>query len=162
VSYLCLANAGGMNVPISGNAGPINYKAAADFLALGTGTVQFCTAVEKYGYGIVDEFKSGLSHLMAERGIGSVAELIGRAQPNPIRDFMELDPEKKISRVEEDICINCGNCTRCPYMAITLNEDGFPETDPEKCIGCKLCVLQCPSGALYLGERTPRERAACR
>ena len=161
VSYLCLASAGGTGVAISGNAGPINYRAAADFLALGTNSVQFCTAVEKYGYGIIDEFKSGLSHLMAAKGIKSMAELVGRAQPEPIRDFMELDPELKISTVERDLCASCGNCARCPYMAITLDRDGIPEeTDPEKCIGCGLCVLQCFTGALSLRERTPKEKAA--
>jgi NADPH-dependent glutamate synthase beta subunit-like oxidoreductase/dihydroorotate dehydrogenase/Pyruvate/2-oxoacid:ferredoxin oxidoreductase delta subunit len=160
VSYLCLANAGGLGVTVSGNAGPIDYRAAANFLALGTNSVQFCTAVEKYGYGIIDEFKSGLSHLMADRGIKSVAQLVGRAQPNPIRDFMDLDPEKKISTVEKDLCVSCGNCTRCPYMAITLDEDGYPQTEAEKCIGCGLCTLQCFVGALSMRTRTPRERAA--
>ncbi len=161
VSYLCLANAGSMGVDISGNAGPINYMAAADFLALGTNTVQFCTAVEKYGYGIIDEFKSGLSHLLAARGIQSVSDLVGRAQPNPIRDFMELSPDKQISTVDEELCVSCGNCTRCPYMAITLDENGIPKaTDAEKCIGCGLCTLQCFVGALSLRDRTPKEKAA--
>ncbi|MEJ2744337.1 MAG: FAD-dependent oxidoreductase [bacterium] len=160
VSYLCLASAGGMGVDISGNAGPMDYKAAADFLALGTGTVQFCTIVEKYGYGIIDELRSGLSHLMRDRGIRSVAELIGRAQPRPIRDFMALSAEKKISESNPDLCVSCGNCTRCPYMAITLDKDGHPTTDPEKCVGCGLCALQCFVGAISLRERTPKEKKA--
>jgi Dihydroorotate dehydrogenase len=45
----------------------MDYKSAADFLALGAGTVQFCTIVMKYGYGIIEELKSGLSYLMKER-----------------------------------------------------------------------------------------------
>jgi len=158
ISYLCLASAGGAGVCISGNAGPMNYKAAADFLALGTGTVQFCTIVEKYGYGIINELKSGLSHLMSDRGIKSVKELVGRAQPDPIRDFMALDAEKKISTVDPDLCVSCGNCTRCPYMAITLDKDKRPITDPEKCVGCGLCALQCFVGALSLRERTKKEK----
>ncbi|MCX6357981.1 MAG: 4Fe-4S binding protein, partial [Candidatus Aureabacteria bacterium] len=147
-------------VAISGNAGPMDYKAAADFLALGTNSVQFCTAVEKYGYGIIDELKSGLSHLLAARGIGSVAELVGRAQPNPVRDFMALDPEKKISTVDPEVCVSCGNCTRCPYMAISLDGDKHPETDASLCIGCGLCALQCFVGALSLRKRTRKEKKA--
>lgn len=160
ISYLCLAGAGGMGVHISGNAGPMDYKAAADFLALGTHTVQFCTIVEKYGYGIIDELESGLSHLMADRGIKSVRELIGITQPGPIRDFMALSAEKKISTANPDLCVSCGNCTRCPYMAIALDKDKHPTTDAEKCVGCGLCALQCFVGALSLRERTAKERVA--
>jgi NADPH-dependent glutamate synthase beta subunit-like oxidoreductase/dihydroorotate dehydrogenase/ferredoxin len=158
ISYLCLANAGSMGVCISGNAGPMDYKAAADFLALGTGTVQFCTIVEKYGYGIISDLRSGLSHLMADRGIGSVADLVGRAQPKPIRDFMDLSPEKKVSEADPDLCVSCGNCTRCPYQAITLDKDKHPVTDSAKCVGCGLCALQCFVGALSLRERTAKEK----
>ncbi len=162
VSYLCLAGAGGMGVCLSGNAGPMDYKAAADFLALGTGTVQFCTIVEKYGYGIIDELKSGLSHLMASRGIKSVRELVGIAQPKPIRDFMALSAEKKVSEADPELCVKCGNCTRCPYMAITLDNDKRPITDPAKCVGCGLCALQCFVGALSLRKRTAKEKTAGR
>jgi len=157
ISYLCLARAGAMPVTISGNAGPVNYRAAANFMALGASTVQFCTIVEKYGYGIIRELRRGLSHLLAEKGIGSVAELVG-AQPQPIRDFLELDAEKGISECDRDLCVRCGNCTRCPYLAISLDEEGYPVTDPARCVGCSLCVLQCFAGALRLRRRTPEER----
>ncbi|MFH1620315.1 MAG: FAD-dependent oxidoreductase, partial [bacterium] len=97
ISNLTLANVSKLGVAISGNGGPMDYKTAADFLALGAKTVQFCTIVMKYGCGIADELHSGLSHLMEERGIRSVRELIGRALPNPVTGFMELSPVKKIS-----------------------------------------------------------------
>jgi glutamate synthase (NADPH/NADH) small chain len=158
VSYLCLATACGLGVTVSGNAGPVNYRAAADFLALGTNTVQFCTIVEKHGYLIIDELKSGVSHLLAARGIGSVAELRGITQPNPIRAFMDLDAEKQVSTCDRDLCVQCGNCTRCPYLAITRSQDGYPVTDSSKCIGCSLCALQCFVGALSLRDRTAGER----
>jgi dihydropyrimidine dehydrogenase (NAD+) subunit PreA len=153
VSYLCLANACGRGITVSGNAGPIHYRAAADFLALGTNTVQFCTAVEKYGYGIIHELRSGLSHLMAERGIRSIAELSGIAQPNPIRGFLDLDAVKQASTCTRELCVQCGNCTRCPYLAISRGADGYPVTDTDRCIGCGLCVLQCVAGALSLRPR---------
>lgn len=160
VSYLCLASACGKGVTVSGNAGPVNYRAAADFLALGTNSVQFCTVVEKYGYGVINELKSGLSHLLEQRGLRSVAQLVGIAQPEPIRGFMDLPAEKQISSCDRDLCVQCGNCTRCPYLAITLNAKGYPETDPALCIGCGLCVLQCFVGALSLRDRTAAEKRA--
>ena len=160
VSYLCLATACGLGVEVSGNAGPVNYRAAANFLALGTNTVQFCTVVEKHGYGILHELKSGLSHLLAERGIGSIADLRGITQPNPIRGFMDLDAETQVSACTRDLCVQCGNCARCPYLAIALDADRYPMTDAAKCIGCGLCALQCFVGAISLRDRTPAERQA--
>jgi len=67
ISNLTLAKVSGMGIAVSGNGGPMTYKAAANFLALGAQTVQFCTIVMKYGLGIVDELHSGLSFLMEER-----------------------------------------------------------------------------------------------
>ena len=160
INFLTLAKVGNLDVHVSGNGGPMDYLAAAHFFALGTKTVQFCTIVEKYGYDIINELCSGLSHLMADRGIASMAELIGIALPEPIRDFMELSPVKQISTVDEELCVHCGNCTRCPYLAITLNEDKIPETDPEKCIGCGMCNFLCFVEALSLRDRTEEEAAA--
>ena len=159
ISNLTLANVSKLGVIVSGNGGPMDYKAAAHFLALGAKTVQFCTIVMKYGYGIVEDLHSGLSHLMEERGYRSVRELIGCALPNPVTGFMELSSAKKISSVHREICEHCGNCTRCPYQAVTLDQDKVPETDASKCIGCSICVQKCFSGALYMRERTKKEAA---
>jgi NADPH-dependent glutamate synthase beta subunit-like oxidoreductase/dihydroorotate dehydrogenase/Pyruvate/2-oxoacid:ferredoxin oxidoreductase delta subunit len=160
ISYLTLASVGNLGVTVSGNGGPMDYKAAANFLALGAKTVQFCTVVMKQGYDIIYHLESGLSYLLQERGLKSVKELIGIALPKPIRDFMELTPVKKISSVDKDLCKKCGNCSRCPYLAITMDEEGYPVTDPAKCIGCSICVQKCFAGALAMRERTPEEAAA--
>ena len=157
ISNLTLANASKIDLTISGNGGPMDYKSAANFLALGAETVQFCSIVMKYGYGIIDELHSGLSYLMAEKNISSVKELIGSALPDPIRGFMDLSPIKKISDVNDELCVSCGNCTRCPYMAVSLNENKNPRTDAAKCIGCSFCVQNCISGALYMRDRTKEE-----
>ncbi|MBU1077005.1 MAG: 4Fe-4S binding protein, partial [Spirochaetes bacterium] len=157
ISYLTLAKAVPLGVEISGNGGPMFYRSAADFLALGTKTVQFCTMVMKYGYNVFADLASGVSHLMEHRGIRSMKELIGIAQPNAIRDFMDLSPVKKISDVDKELCVHCGNCTRCPYLAITLNDEKIPLTDASKCIGCSICTQKCPSKALFMRERTKKE-----
>jgi NADPH-dependent glutamate synthase beta subunit-like oxidoreductase/dihydroorotate dehydrogenase/Pyruvate/2-oxoacid:ferredoxin oxidoreductase delta subunit len=159
ISYLTLAQAVPEGIEISGNGGPMNYKAAMDFLALGVKTVQFCTIVMKQGYGIIQDLESGTSFMMQQRGITSMGELIGIAQPNPITDFMALSPVKKISQADQDFCVSCGNCARCPYLAITLDEKGIPNTDPELCIGCSICAKKCFVGAITMRERTPVELA---
>jgi dihydropyrimidine dehydrogenase (NAD+) subunit PreT len=159
ISYLTLAQAVPEGIEISGNGGPMDYKAAMDFLALGVKTVQFCTIVMKQGYGIIKDLESGTSFLMQQRGIASMNELIGIAQPDPITDFMALTPVKKISEVHHDYCVSCGNCTRCPYLAITLDEKGMPHTDPALCIGCSICAKKCFVGAITMRERTAEEFA---
>jgi dihydropyrimidine dehydrogenase (NAD+) subunit PreA len=161
ISNLTLAKVSGLGVVVSGNGGPMDYKAAADFLALGAGTVQFCTAVMKYGYGVIDDFQSGLSYLMKERGIGSVRELIGLALPHPFTDFMDLPAKKTISAVDQDVCVSCGNCTRCSYLAITLDKMNHPVIDPSRCVGCSICAKMCMSGALYMRKRTSEESRVC-
>jgi len=162
ISNLTLAKVSNLGVAVSGNGGPMDYKAAADFLALGAETVQFCTVAMKYGVGIADELHSGLSHLLAERGIGSVAELIGIARPDPITDFMDLTPIKKLSSCDAALCVSCGNCTRCSYLAIDLDADRHPVVDPARCVGCSICTQKCISGALSMRERTAEELAVLR
>lgn len=162
ISNLTLAQAVPQGIEISGNGGPMNYKAAMDFLALGVKTVQFCTIATKLGYGIIRELESGTSYLMQARGIKSVKELIGIAQPHPITDFMALSPVKKLSEVQYDLCLGCGNCARCPYLAIELDSMHQPHTDPARCIGCSICVQKCFAGAMYMRGRTPNELADLR
>jgi NADPH-dependent glutamate synthase beta subunit-like oxidoreductase/dihydroorotate dehydrogenase/Pyruvate/2-oxoacid:ferredoxin oxidoreductase delta subunit len=159
ISYLSLAKAAPIGVEISGNGGPMTYKEAANFLALGCKTVQFCSMPTKMGYNIIADLNSGLSHLMAHRRINSVQELIGIALPEPVTDFMDLSPIKKISISDHELCVRCGNCSRCPYLAVSKDKDGYPVTDPGKCIGCKMCNYLCFVGALSMRERTTDEMA---
>jgi dihydropyrimidine dehydrogenase (NAD+) subunit PreT len=159
ISNLTLAKVSGMGIAVSGNGGPMNYKAAADFLALGAPTVQFCTIVMKYGLGIVDELHSGLSFLMQERGFASVRELIGSALPDPITGFTSLSAAKKLPQVIRELCEHCGNCTRCPYQAIALDRQRIPAFDPARCIGCSLCAQKCFAGAIFMRRRNARETA---
>jgi len=159
ISYLTLANAVPEGIEISGNGGPMNYKAAMDFLALGVKTVQFCTIAMKHGVGIIRELESGTSFLMQERGLTSMSELIGIAQPQPITDFMDLTPVKKISNIDPELCTMCGNCARCPYLAIKPDNQGHLQTDPALCIGCSICAQKCFVGAITMRERIPEELA---
>ena len=160
ISNLTLAKVSSTGITVSGNGGAMTYQDAANFLALGAQTVQFCTAVMKYGLGYVDELHSGLSYLMEERGFRSVKELIGSALPNPITDFGALSPTKKLPQVVAALCQHCGNCTRCPYQAIVLDSRGVPTFDPSHCVGCSLCAQKCFAGAISMRDRTPQELAA--
>jgi NADPH-dependent glutamate synthase beta subunit-like oxidoreductase/dihydroorotate dehydrogenase/ferredoxin len=162
ISNLTLAKVSNLGVVVSGNGGPMDYKAAADFLALGARTVQFCTVAMKYGVDVVDELHDGLSHLMAARGMASVEDLIGAALPDPITDFMDLTPVKKLSSCDTTLCVSCGNCSRCSYLAIELDDELHPVVDPARCVGCSICTRKCISGALSMKDRTAEELAVLR
>ncbi len=160
ISNYTLARVAGMGLAVSGNGGPMDYKAAANFLALGARSVQFCTIVMKYGYGIVDELHSGLSFLLQERGLRSVEELIASALPDPITPFEALSSRKLIPQVDAGLCEQCGNCSRCPYQAIVLDRKRVPVFDAARCVGCSLCAQKCFAGAISMRERTAAEAAA--
>ncbi len=91
---------------------------------------------------------------------GLEPDLIGVALPNPVTDFMALTPEKKISSADRDLCLLCGNCGRCPYLAIGPDADGYPVTDPARCVGCSICAQKCFAGAIQMRARTAQEAAA--
>ena len=144
-------------VPISGIGGIETWEDAAEFILLGSTTLQITTAVMQYGYRIIDDLKNGLEHYMEEQGVDSLMELIGIANGNIVpcenldRDYI-VYPE-----FDTDKCIGCGRCyLSCfdgAHQAITFDKDTRkPSCDHDKCVGCHLCVLVCPVKAIGKGE----------
>ena len=68
-----------VGLPISGIGGIANWRDAAEFIALGSTSVQVCTAIMHYGFRIVEDMIDGLSAYLDSKGMKSVNELIGRA-----------------------------------------------------------------------------------
>jgi len=137
-------------LPISGIGGITTWRDAAEFLALGAGNVQVCTAVMTYGFKIVEEMISGLSNWMDEKGHLTLDDFAGRAVRN-VSDwqYLNLNYVTK-ARINQDLCISCGRChIACEdtsHQAIMKEKDGkrhFEVMDDE-CVGCNLCVDVCP------------------
>jgi len=105
-------------LPMSGIGGIANWKDAAEFILLGSGTVQVCTAAMHYGYRIVEDMIDGLQHWMEEKGFAS------------IDDFRGLS----IAKVTE-------------WKHLDLNYKIVAHIDEAKCIGCDLCYTACWDGA---------------
>ena len=135
-------------LPISGIGGVTTWRDAAEFMALGAGNVQVCTAVMTYGFKIVEEMISGLSQYMDEKGMVSTADLVGKAVPN-VTDwqFLNLNYVTK-ARIDQDACIGCGRCfAACEdtsHQAISMSEDRVFEVMDDECVACNLCVNVCP------------------
>ena len=137
-------------LPISGIGGIGTWRDALDYIALGAGNVQVCTAAMVYGFKIVQDMISGLSDYMDEVGFQSVSEIVGRAVPT-VTDWRYLNLNH-ISKavIDQDKCIDCGRChivcEDTSHQAITCEKDGqrhFEVKDAD-CVGCNLCVNVCP------------------
>ncbi len=138
------------NLPISGIGGITTWRDAAEFMALGAGNVQVCTAAMTYGFKVVQEMISGLEHWMDEQGHANLDSIIGKATPN-VTDwqYLNLNYITKAS-INQDSCIQCGRChvvcEDTSHQAITqeLNGKRHYEVIDKECVGCNLCVSVCP------------------
>ena len=137
-------------MPISGIGGVGNWRDALDYIALGAGNVQVCTAAMVYGFKIVQEMIDGLSNYMDEMGFANTEAFRGRALPS-VTDWQYLNLNA-ISKavIDQDKCIACGRChIACQdtsHQAITAMKGGqrhFEVKDAD-CVGCNLCVTVCP------------------
>ena len=137
-------------LPISGIGGITNWRDAAEFIALGAGNVQICTAAMTYGFKIVEEMISGLGNWMDSKGHRTLDDITGRAIRN-VTDwkYLNLNYVTK-AQINQDLCISCGRChIACEdtsHQAITKEKDGrrFFEVKDDECVGCNLCVEVCP------------------
>src|SRR5437879_5192627 len=69
-------------LPLSGIGGIGGWRDAAEFILLGCGTVQVCTAAMHYGYRIVEDMQDGLLAWMAEKGFRTIDDFRGLSLPN--------------------------------------------------------------------------------
>jgi len=60
-------------------------------------------------------------------------------------------------------CLGLGDCQRiCTFDAITMNADGLPEVDADKCTACNDCVEECPKGLFELMPVTQKLIVQCK
>jgi dihydropyrimidine dehydrogenase (NAD+) subunit PreA len=137
------------SVHLSGIGGIETWQDALEFILLGCRNVQVTTAVMQYGYRIVEDLISGISHFMDERGVNKLDDLVGLALNN-IVPAEELDRSFKIiPKIDEDKCVGCGRCyVSCfdgAHQAIVWDsETRKPRILEDHCVGCHLCLNVCP------------------
>ncbi len=136
------------SLPISGMGGITTWRDAAEFLALGAGNVQVCTAAMTYGFRIIHELVSGLEQWMDEKGHDDLDAVVGRAVPNVTAwKYLNLNHVTK-ARIDQELCIKCGRCyAACEdtsHQAIRMTDSRVFEVIDEECVACNLCVNVCP------------------
>src|SRR5438128_6932521 len=171
-----------VGLPISGIGGIATWRDAAEFIALGSTSVQVCTAAMHYGFRIVEDMIEGLSNYLDDHGMKSVNELRGRALPAFV-EWGELDLNYKvIAHVDPQKCIGCNLCyVACRDTAVNcIHNAGEPLiaghlaptreaaiakakdsgvhivwVDETACIGCNLCSAVCPvPGCITMNDVT--------
>ncbi|GGL98143.1 NAD-dependent dihydropyrimidine dehydrogenase subunit PreA [Deinococcus aerophilus] len=157
-------------VPVCGMGGIQTWRDAAEFLLLGAGAVQVCTAAMHHGYRIVEDMIDGLSNWMDDKGFAALPDLTGRALPQ-VSTFGQLDlGYQAVARIDPDRCIQCNlcyvACNDTAHQCIDLVAPGGvrvnPGYDPRvngravadtrptpvvrepDCVGCALCANVCP------------------
>ncbi|OCA87222.1 NAD-dependent dihydropyrimidine dehydrogenase subunit PreA [Pseudobacillus wudalianchiensis] len=150
-----------INVPISGIGGISTWKDAVEFMLMGAGSVQVCTAAMHHGFSIVEDMIDGLNNYLDSKGIAALDGLIGQSVEK-YSDWGNLDLNYKIvARINNDVCINCNKCHiacedtshQCIDMLTSENGNAYLEVREEDCVGCNLCSIVCPvDGAIDMVE----------
>ena len=105
-------------VPLSGIGGIETWRDVVEFILLGATSVQVCTAVMHYGFGIVREMEAGLQQFMKDKNFNTIYDFAGKALPN-VTEWKHLNLKHKV----------------------------IADINADKCIGCKLCYIACEDGA---------------
>ncbi|GAA4502878.1 NAD-dependent dihydropyrimidine dehydrogenase subunit PreA [Gluconacetobacter tumulicola] len=149
-------------LPISGIGGISNWRDAAEFLAMGSTTLQVCTAAMHYGFRIVEDMIDGLSSWMDGKNYAGIGDVTGRAIPRYVH-WNDLNLKfRTLARIDQDACIKCGlchiACEDTSHQAIARLRDGEArryEVIDEECVGCNLCAHVCPVDGCITMEPQP-------
>ena len=148
---------------LSGIGGIETWRDALEFIQLGCGNVQVCTAVMQYGYRIIDDLILGLQRYMKKRSVSQLSQLVGER----IEKFLHPDRLDRDTIVypkfDKELCVGCGRCeVSCSdggHQAIVFDkETRQPRLVGTKCVGCHLCRLVCPAGAISASKRIPKKK----
>jgi len=145
-----------VDIIISGNGGAYSSRDAIEIMLVGASNVQFCTLPMVYGFRVIEELKSGLSHYLEEMNFKSPSDIVGKTLEK-IKSNDELPIIEVKAKIDKEKCIGCDlcfiSCNNGGHMAIEIKENRIPEVNIEKCVGCALCMQVCPVDAISMNEK---------
>jgi dihydropyrimidine dehydrogenase (NAD+) subunit PreA len=105
------------SIPISGIGGIEDWSGAIEYLMVGAKTLQVCTAAMWHGFSIIKDLTSGIIEFMDRKKYDSLESMVGQALP-------KITTWTALSKLP-------------PLVARII---------PDKCTGCKECVIACADG----------------
>ncbi|MDQ1252891.1 MAG: heterodisulfide reductase subunit [Euryarchaeota archaeon] len=79
------------------------------------------------------------------------------------RAFITDSPKaltNEIPAINQLLCTKCGECLKCPFEALSLNESGRIVVDPLICSGCGHCTELCQNSAIQIAGFTKTQLKA--
>lgn len=158
-----------IGIPISGMGGISTWQDAVEFLLMGAGSLQVCTAAMHHGFRIVEDMTDGLNNYLDQKGIASVMDLVGKSV-HTFSDWGDLNLNYKVvARINPDTCINCNKCYISCEDTSHQCIDRVPQPDTgrellvvreDDCVGCNLCSIVCPVDGTIEMVEIPSEQPA--
>lgn len=76
-------------------------------------------------------------------------------------DTPHMYAQDHVAHIDQDICAACGVCKdeRCPVGAIA-EDNGSYTVLGERCIGCGVCTITCPTAAISIEKKDSDEKVA--
>ena len=87
----------------------------------------------------------------------AICSLVKEGESNPVKARGKVVRTIK-SSILHKVRVSCLQCEEayckavCPASAIRVDEGGVKVVDDEKCIGCKMCEMACPVGAIAVSS----------
>ncbi len=140
-----------IKVPLLGIGGIETWRDAAEFMLLGAGVVQVCTAAMHYGFRIISEMTEGLNNYLVQKGLAKAGDLVGKVAPliGGWKDLRLSTSFQVVARIDPARCIGCNLCViACDDGAHQCIDRPPHQKSPvvrvQDCVGCNLCSLVCP------------------
>jgi dihydropyrimidine dehydrogenase (NAD+) subunit PreA len=138
-----------VQLPISAIGGISTWREAAEFILLGAGCLQACTAPMHYGFRIVEDMIDGLSRWMDSKGFRNIEAFRGISLPR-VTDWQHLDLNYKIvARIDPGTCIGCQLCyTACwdgAHQCIHVDGHTHPEAEIRQSFAKIVSTTSAPS-----------------
>ncbi len=158
IALRCTAEiAQNVDLDIASSGGITTWQDGVEFLLLGASTLQICTAVLRFGIGIIQELRVGLENWMREKGFRNITEVIGRSLPYLVEHSQLPRGIQVVSQIQSEVCNGCGIClTACRTGGndAIIWREGFPQVIMNKCLGCGICRAMCFVKAINLVRPT--------